>query len=67
MVEMVDVRSGDHHLLTSRADAVGRQTVIGPCAVRIPCPRSWLIPERSYCWLCRSTTISIQHTASNVR
>lgn len=59
MVEMVDIRTGQRHLLTPDAAAAGRRTTgryYGLCGTDI-LPAALVDPGTDYCWLCRSTTI----------
>jgi hypothetical protein len=58
MVEMVDIRTGDNHLLTSDAAAAGRQAAglyRALCGADI-LPAALVDPGMSYCRLCRSIT-----------
>lgn len=59
MVEMVDIRTGDNHLLTLDAAAAGRQAAglyRALCGADI-LPAALVDPGMSYCRLCLSTTI----------
>lgn len=47
MVEMVDIRTGDNHLLTPDAVTAGRQAAGRYWAAPRSCPQRWPIPERA--------------------
>lgn len=57
MVEMVDIRTGENHLLTPEAAAAGRRAegrYLPLCGVDV-LPAAVVDPGRGYCWSCRST------------
>jgi hypothetical protein len=60
MVEIVDTRTGQRHLLTQDAAATGQQTTgryHTLCDTEI-LPAALVDPGTGYCWPCRSTAIS---------
>ena len=64
LVEMVDIRTGDNHLLTLDAAAAGRQAAgryRALCGADI-LPAALVDPGTGYCRPCRSTTIPAPHT-----
>jgi hypothetical protein len=61
MIEMVDARTGQNHLLTLDAAAAGRQAphrYLTLCGTQI-LPAALVDPGTGYCWSCRSCTIPI--------
>lgn len=65
MVEMVDIRTGDTHLLTPDAAAAGRQAAgryRSLCGADI-LPAALVDPGMGYCRPCRSTTIPTPRAA----
>ena len=59
MVEMVDIRTGDNHLLTSDAAAAGRRApnrYCTRCGADV-IPAALVEPGTGYCWACRSSTV----------
>lgn len=69
MVEMVDIRTGDHHLLTLEAAAAGQQTpnrYLAVCGAEI-IPAALVDPGRGYCWPCRSTAPTLAPHAGSPR
>ncbi|MGH3782014.1 MAG: hypothetical protein ACRDRO_15690 [Pseudonocardiaceae bacterium] len=65
MVEMVDIRTGDTHLLTPDAAAAGRQATgryRSLCGADI-LPAALVDPGMRCCRLCRSTTIPAPRAA----
>ncbi len=59
MVEMVDIRTGDNHLLTPDAAAAGRAAphrYLALCGADV-LPAALVDPGTGYCGPCRSSTI----------
>ncbi len=59
MVEIVDIRTGHNHLVTSDAATAGRQAAgrfRALCGTEV-LPAALVDPGTGYCWPCRSTTI----------
>lgn len=60
MVEIVDIRTGQRHLLTPDAAAAGQQATSrhyhALCGTEI-LPAALVDPGTSYCWPCQSTPI----------
>jgi hypothetical protein len=59
MVEIVDIRTGQRHLLTPDAAAAGQQTAgryHALCGTDI-LPAALVDPGTGYCWPCQSTPI----------
>jgi hypothetical protein len=58
MVEMVDMRTGQNHLLTLEAAAADRRAegrYLALCGVEV-LPAAMVDPGRGYCWSCQSTS-----------
>lgn len=69
MVEMVDARTGDHHLLTLDAASAGQQAPnrhLAVCGAEIV-PAALVDPGRGYCWPCRSKAPTLAPHAGSPR
>lgn len=69
MVEMVDIRTGDQHLLTLEAASAGRQApnhYLAVCGAEIT-PAALVDPGRGYCWPCRSKAPILAPHAGSLR
>ena len=57
MVEMVDIRTGQNHLVTPDAAAVGRRApnrYLALCGADV-LPAALIDPGTGYCWSCRTS------------